>query len=367
MHIKISKASLSEALNNVQAVVGSKGALQVLQNVKVEAKDGEVKFTCSDLDVTLVANAECEILESGATTIPVKPFAAAVGKVVDGTIEISVDGQDCSTITAGASVFKFKGLAAKEFPSIPAPDGATCTIESNAIREMLRKTAFAVSQDDTRRTLQGVLLEFKEGEGIVKAVGTDGRRLAMLDCSLENTKGFTGQYIIPRKAVDMLSKKLPKEGNAELVTAKGQLLVKTPRLIVITKLLDEVYPNYMQVIPKADGSNVTMNRVEFLGALDRISVFTSATDSPCVVLTFGDNNLVLNSGDTEFGSSHDEIPVKYDGDTIDMRFNPQYVRDALMAMDEDEIVMKITAAGAPAVIRKSDSDDYTYVVMPLRV
>ena len=123
----------------------------------------------------------------------------------------------------------------------------------------------------------------------------------------------------------------------------------------------------MQVVPKADGSSVTMNRVEFLGALDRISVFTSATDSPCVVLTFGDNNLVLNSGDTEFGSSHDEIPVKYDGDTIDMRFNPQYVRDALMAMDEDEIVMKITAAGAPAVIRKSDSDDYTYVVMPLRV
>lgn len=367
MHIKISKSSLSEALNNVQAVVGAKGTLQVLQNVKVEAQDGEVKLTCSDLDVTLVANAECEIFEPGATTIPAKLFAAAVGKMVDGTIEISVDGSDCATISAGASVFKFKGIPAKEFPAIPAPDGATCTIESNAIREMLRKTAFAASQDDTRRTLQGVLLDFKKGDGIVKAVGTDGRRLAMLDCNLENTKGFEGQYIVPRKAVDMLSKKLPKEGNAELVTAKGQLLVKTARLIVITKLLDEAYPNYMQVVPKTEGKTVTMNRVEFIGALDRISVFTAATDSPCVVLTFGDNNLVINSGDTEFGSSHDEIPVKYDGETIEMRFNPQYVRDVLNAMDDDEIVMKISSSGTPAVIRKCESEDFTYVVMPLRV
>ena len=366
MHIKISKSSLSEALNNVQAVVGSKNALQVLQNVMVEATDKEVKFTCSDLDVTLVANAECEVLDAGATTIPVKPFASAVGKMVDGTIEITVDESDCSTISGGSSVFKFKGLSAKEFPSIPKPDGATCEIASNSIREMLRKTAFATSQDDTRRTLQGVLLDFQKDKGIVKAVGTDGRRLAMLDCSLENSNGFAGQYILPHKAVDMLAKKLPKEGNAELVTAKGQLLVKTPRLTVITKLLDDMFPNYMQVLPKTEGNEVAMNRIDFLGALDRISVFTSITDSPCVVLTFSHNGLTLNSGDTEAGSAHDEIPVKYDGNEIAIRFNPAYIRDVLTAMDEDEIVMKIAGVG-PSVIRKSESDDYTYVVMPLRV
>lgn len=366
MHIKISKSSLSEALNNVQAVVGSKNPLQVLQNVMVEAHDGGVKFTCSDLDVTLVANAECEVLDKGATTIPVKPFAAAVGKMVDGTIEISVGENDCSTISGGSSVFKFNGLAAKEFPSIPSPDGATCTILSNSIREMLRKTAFAASQDDTRRTLQGVLLDFNKDVGTVRAVGTDGRRLAMLDCNIENTNGFSGQYILPRKAVDMLSKKLPKDGYAELVTAKGQLLVKTARLVVITKLLDDVYPNYIQVLPKTEGSMVTMNRAEFLGALDRIYVFTSATDSPCVALTFSTNGLTLNSGDTDAGSAHDEIPVKYDGEESVIRFNPTYIRDALNAMDEEEIVMKINGSG-PSVIRKSDSDDYTYVVMPLRV
>jgi len=367
MQIKINKSSLSEALNNVQAVVGAKSALQILQNVKIEAKDGEVTLTCSDLDTTLVANVECEVLSNGETTIPVKPFAAAVGKMVEGTIEISVDDKDCSTISSGASVFKFKGLPAKEFPTIPSPDGQNCTIESNSIREMLRKTSFAASQDDTRRTLQGVLLDFKKDKGIVKAVGTDGRRLAMLDCMVDASNCFDGQFILPRKAVDLLGKKLPKEGNAELVTAKGQLLVKTPRLMVTTKLIDEVFPNYMQVVPKEDGSAIVMNRVDLLGALDRISVFTASTDSPSVRLTFAENTLVLNSGDTEFGSSHDEVPVKYDGEKIEMCFNPQYVRDALSAMDEEEIEMKITMATKPAIIKKTDASDYTYVVMPLRV
>jgi len=127
-----------------------------------------------------------------------------------------------------------------------------------------------------------------------------------------------------------------------------------------------MFPNYMQVLPKTEGNEVAMNRIDFLGALDRISVFTSITDSPCVVLTFSHNGLTLNSGDTEAGSAHDEIPVKYDGNEIAIRFNPAYIRDVLTAMDEDEIVMKIAGVG-PSVIRKSESDDYTYVVMPLRV
>ena len=366
MQIKINKSSLSEALNSVQAVVSSKCTLQILQNVKVEARDGEVKFTCSDLDTTLVANADCEVLLEGETTIPVKPFAAAVGKMVDGTIDIRVDDKDCATISAGSSVFKFNGITAKEFPVIPSPDGQSCTLESNLIREMLRKTSFAVSQDDTRRTLQGVLLEFKKDNGRVKAVGTDGRRLSMLDCSVDSSNCFDGQFILPKKAVDLLGKKLPKEGNAELVTAKGQLLVKTPHLMFTTKLLDETYPNYNQVIPPDEGYSIVINRAELIGALDRISVFTSGSDSPSVGLTFEGNNLTLNSGVTEYVSSHDEIPVKYDKEKIEMHFNPYYIRDVLSVMDDEEIMMRVVHAGKPVVIKNTDSNEFLYVVMPLR-
>lgn len=366
MHIKINKSSLAEALNTVQVVAGAKGSLQILQNVKITAKGSKVEFVCTDLDVTLVANADCEVIEEGATTLPAKQFAAAVGKVVEGTLDLDVDKDDKAILSAGSSVFKFKGMAAKEFPTIPMEDGEGCTMEATALREMLRKTSFAASQDETRKTLQGVLFDFGNGGGEVKSVATDGRRLAILNCTGITGK-FIGEYILPRKAVDVLLKKLPKDGNVTLVSAKKQLRIKTERIDFLTKLLDEAYPNYMQVVPKSSNITIPVNRVEFLGALDRISVFTAGEESPCVALTFGENRLVFNSGDTEFGSSRDEIPVKYDGETIELRFNPQYIREVFSAMDEDEVDFFLTNGQSPVIVRKSGSDDYTYVVMPLRV
>ena len=366
MQIKISKASLSEALNNVQVVVAAKAPLAILQNVKMTAKDGKLELTCSDMDVTLTATADCEVIEEGSTTVPAKTIATAVGKVVDGIVEISVDLSDCATLKAGPSTFKFKGISATEFPSIPSDDGVQCSIDCASLREMLRKTAFAASQDDTRRTLQGVLLDFGDGGTEVKAVATDGRRLAILNCDLGEASGFNGQFIVPKKVVDIILKKLPKDGKAVLNTAKSQLRITTPHLDILTKLLDEVFPNYMQVIPKSTKETVTVNRVDLMGALDRSSVLTSS-DSPTVDFTFKANCIELNSSDADIGSSHDEVPIKYDGEEMELRFNPQYIREVLSALDEDEIEFKLTNGASPAIVRKSGADDYTYVVMPLRV
>ena len=367
MHIKISKASLSEALNNVQSVVG-KASIPVLNNVKVSAKDGKVEFTCSDLDITLLARSDCDVIEEGETTIPVKTLSSAVSKVVDCTIDINVNQTtDKATISAGNTVFKFVGLSAKEFPSAPSADGKGATVSSAAIREMLRKTSFAVCQDETRRILQSVMIDFDEEFGNVKAVATDGRRLAVLEGNIEGAKGFKGQYLLPRKAVDILLKKLPKDGDCTIVTSKSQIFFKTDKIDFMMKLVDDVFPNYTQVIPKEDGTCITIDRVALIGAIDRISVFTSLmTEAPCVALSFGDNKCALTSGDTEFGAANDEVSVKYDSENLTMRFNPQYIKDVLNVIDEDEIEFYITQPTKPAVIRKGGSKDYTYVVMPLR-
>ena len=366
MHIKISKSSLSEALNSVQNVV-AKTTLQVLNNVKVEAADGKVEFTCSDLDITLLARAECEVVEPGATTIPVKTLASAVSKVVDCTIDLIVDPTtDKATLSAGNTVFKFVGIAAKEFPSAPTAEGAGATVSSAAIREMLRKTSFAVSQDETRRTLQSVMLDFDEGAGNVKAVATDGRRLALLEGSIEGAKGFKGQYLLPRKAVDILLKRLPKEGDCTIVTSKSQIFFKTEKIDFMMKLVDDIFPNYGQVIPKSTKFSIPMDRVDLIGAIDRISVFALMTDAPCVALAFANNKCMISSGDTEYGDAKDEIPVKYEGEEITMRFNPQYIRDVLNVIDEDEVEIFLSDSSKPAIFRKAGSNDYTYVVMPLR-
>ena len=363
MHIKISK---SEALNTVQVVVASKATLPVLQNVKLTAKGGKVELTCSDLDITLRANADCEVIEEGATTIPAKPFAAAVGKLIEGEVKLEVDQQDKTTLSAGTSVFKFKGLPASEFPEIPSEEGDKCSIDSNILREMLRKVSFATSQDDTRRTLQGLLIDFLPGSE-VKAVATDGRRMALLECEVDTTRDFNGKFILPKKAVDVLLKKLPKEGNAEITSSNGKLLVKTTRIEVLMKLIDDEFPNYMQVMPKQIKFTIPVNRVDLVGALDRVSVLTAGEDAPCIVLTFADNVLTLNSSDTEVGSSRDEVPIKYSDEKIEMRFNPQYIREVLNVIDEDEVDILLNNGSSPAIVRKGGSDDYNYVVMPLRV
>ena len=367
MHIKISKSALSEALNTVASVVASKASLSVLQNVKISVKDGKAIFVCSDLDTTLVANAECEVIESGATTVPIRTFSTAVSKVVDGTLDIKVDEGDVTKLAAGSSKFSFKGVSAKEFPTINCADGQPVTFKAAAIREMLRKTEFAMSEDETRVALNSVLLDFSQGGGNAVAVATDGRRLSMLNCTVEVPEGFKSQFVLPRKAVEVLTKKLPKDGDCNIISSGNQLRFVTSKFEFYTKLLDQKYPNYIQVVPKEENpAKVVVDRVELLGALDRVSVFTM-TDSPVVILSFGENCLGLSSGHTDYGSSSDEIPIKYVGDKFEMRFNPQYLRDALSSLDENEVEISLISETSPIVIRKADAADYTYVCMPLRM
>lgn len=367
MIIKISKAALSEALNNVQTVVGGKSTIAVLQNVKMSAKDGKVEFTCSDLDITLLARAECEVVEDGATTIPVKTFASAVSKLVEGEVKIEVDVQDHAKLSAGSTVFKFNGLSEKEFPTMPDADGNGVILPANAIREMFRKTSFAMSQDETRKSLSSVLLDFTEGGGKVSAVATDGRRLSLLKGDLGDAAAFNKQFVIPRKGVDIILKKMPKDGDCEIVTSGSQIRFKTAKLDFTMKLLEDAYPNYMQVVPKESKVSIPLNRAELIGAIDRISVFTAGSETPCMSLAFGDNKLVLTSNNTEFGEARDEMPIKYEGEKFNLKFNPDYIRDALNVIDEDEVEVFLNANNSPAIIRKAGTDDYTYVCMPLRI
>lgn len=364
MHIKISKASLSEALNNVATVVSSKVALSVLQNVKIEAADGKATLTCSDLDTTLIANTECEVIESGATTIPVRPLLAAVSKAIDGTIELVVDAKDIAKMTAGTSKVNLKGLSASDFPTLTKAAGSAVRISSAAIKEMLRKTSFAMCTDETRVVLNSVFLDFTE-PGSTVAVATDGKRMSMLEGQVDVPSGYNKKFILPKKAVEVLSKKLPKEGDCEIVSYGSQIRFVTPKLEFSSKLLDMEYPAYRKVIPASSKEKIVVDRVDLLGAIDRISIFSESLEMSIMNLSFADNKLVLSSGDTEFGSSIDEVPIKYMGDKIDVKFNPRYIKDALNVLDEDEVEISLTEGG-PVVIRKVGSDDYTYVVMPLR-
>lgn len=364
MKFKIVRSKFLEGLKKVQNIVGSKGSMLIIQNVLVEAKDNELVLTTTDLDISIRTHVSCEIIEEGATTLPVKLLFNAISKSPEGPIEIDVSAADCAFITAGSAEFKLNGMSVVDFPALPEDQNSfEYVIPQMTLREMLRKTAYAASQDDTRKTLKGVLMSFRDGK--LTMVATDGRRLALIEHEVDLPEEAQKDVILPTKVVTELQRSLTGDGDARVTIEKSQISFNLGETRLYSKLLDEIYPNYRQVIPTSCTERVVVDRQLLLSALDRVSVMTmDESNSTC--LTFGSNQLtVASSKSSEAGSARDIVPIKYDGEKIEIVFNPNFVMEPLKAIDEDEVTIELNNGTSPAMIKCSVP--FLYVMMPLRI
>jgi len=363
MKFKITRSKFLEGLKTVQNIVPSKGALQIIQNIMVEAKEGKLYMTTTDLDMSIKSVVDCETANDGATTLPAKLLSNTIAKAPDGVVEVEVDAADRAIIKAGSSTSKISGMSVEDFPSLPSDsDSFEYVLPQVTLREMLRKTAYAASQDDTRKTLKGVLMSFRAGK--LTMVATDGRRLALVEHEVEIPEEAEKDIILPSKVVSELQRSLGTEGDVRITIEKTQIAFKIGSTKVYSKLLDEVYPNYRQVIPASCAEHVTVDRQLLLSALDRASVMTME-ESSSTRLTFDANQLVVSSSAAEVGEVRDIVPIKYDGTKIDIVFNPSFVMDPLKAIDEDEVTIELNNGSSPALIKCSVP--FLYVMMPLRV
>ena len=273
MKFKVIRSKFLDGLKSVQNIVAGKGSLPILQNVMMETSDRFIKLTTTDLDISIKAEVECEILEAGATTLPVKLLFTSMTKAAEGEIEIEVDAQERASIKAGSARFKLQGMPASEFPQLPEEgDAYSYTVPQATIREMLRKTAYAASQDDTRRMLKGVLMSFKDEK--LTMVATDGRRLALVEKELEFPKEAERDIVLPSKAVAELQRSLAAEGEVTIMVKKSQICFNLSGVIIYSKLMDDAYPNYRQVIPNQCDHHIAVDRQLLLDELDRASVMT---------------------------------------------------------------------------------------------
>ena len=363
MKFKIVRSKFLEGLKSVQGIVASKGSLPILQNVMLSTKNGELTMMTTDLDISICASAPCEVIAEGGTTIPVKFLFNAISKVVEGDVEVETDDKDRATICAGNAKFKFAGLPEAEFPKPPQDeDASTYKIQQATFKDMLRKVAYAASQDDTRRTLKGVLMSFKEQK--LTMVATDGRRLALVEQEVEFPAEAERDIILPSKAVAELQRTLNGEGELEMIAQKSQICFKVENLMIYTKFIDEIYPNYRQVIPVDERQEILVDRQLLLDALDRARVM-SMDEAHSTKLIFSNGKLTVTSAASDIGEAKDEVPIKYAGDEIEILFDPTYVMDCLKAIDDDEISINLADGHAPAVIKCSIP--FIYVLMPLRV
>ena len=363
MKFKIVRSKFLEGLKSVQNIVAAKGSLPILQNVLMEAGENRLVMTTTDLDISIRSSVECEIVESGATTLPVKLLFNSISKAAEGEIVVEVDDKERATITAGSAKFKLAGLPEADFPRLPKDEEAYAyEIPQATLREMFRKVSYAASQDDTRRTLKGVLMSFKDSK--LTMVATDGRRLALVENEIEFPKDVEKDIVLPSKAVQELQRSLNGEEIASVMIQKTQVSFKLGNITVYSKLMDDVYANYRQVMPKETVVKITIDRQLLLDALDRASVMTM-DEAHSTKLIFSEGKLTVTSAASDIGEAKDEVAIKYAGEPIEIIFNPSYVMDPLKAIDDDEITINLNNGHSPAVIKCSIP--FLYVLMPLRI
>ncbi len=365
MKFVVAKQDLADVIAQLQNVVAARPALPLLANFLLEAAKDELIFTATDLTVGMRCFVPAKVLKSGATTLPAKRFFQLIREISAPQIEMTLQTGEIAEIRAGHSHFRLHGLSRSEFPQLPGFAGATqIKIAQGQLRELFFKTAFAVSREETRFALTGILLQLAEGS--ITAVGTDGRRLARAELFqvLENNK-TSGRYVIPLKAIDEMSRILrDSDEEAILSLMSERVSLETGDVTLVSKLLAGEYPDYQRVIPQKSEMQITLHREELIALLRQVALFTSE-NAQSVRFSFSDGELTLSANNPEIGEGKAGMPVDYQGPRFDIAFNPHFFIDILRHSVDETITLLLNDRYNPGAVR--DSSNALFVLMPMRI
>ncbi len=363
MKFSVSKEKLLAGLQTVQNVVSTRTTLPILSNVLLHAADGQLRLTTTDLDVGVSGVIDAQIEKPGATTLPARRLANIVRELPAAEVQIEIDAKNVASIRCGQSFFKILGLPEEEFPPLPKFEGAkTFTIHQKALRDALKKTSYAISTDETRYVLNGILFSFKENK--LTMVATDGRRLALVDLEVEFPRSQEVEIIVPTKCVTELGRLLGDEGDVKMSVGENQIAFEIGGSLLVSKLIEGNYPNYRQVIPGEAKERITLERETFLNAVHRVSLLSSEKNNS-VKLVFTKNNIEIAANTPDIGEANESLAVAYKGREFSIAFNPEFLQAPLRALPNDEIFLDLIDEMSPGVIKIQTP--FLYVLMPMRI
>jgi DNA polymerase-3 subunit beta len=363
MKFTVSKEALLDGLQKVQNVVSTRTTLPILSNVLLEAADGRIRLTTTDLDVGITSSIEAKVERDGATTLPAKKLVNIIRELPASEVEISVDNKNTASISCGPSFFKIIGLGQDDFPPLPDFEGASeFRMPQSLLRDGLKKTAFAISTDETRYVLNGIYTSFREGK--LTLVATDGRRLAMVEHDLDFPASQETDIIVPTKAVHELQRLLGSEGEVLVRLGEGQVAFSIGEHLLISKLIEGNYPNYRQVIPGEANERIELPREAMLETVRRVSLLSS-DKSQSVKLVFSENLVEVSANTPDVGEAKESLEVPYTGEPMQIAFNPDFMKDPLHHLVEETVYLDLIDEMSPGVIRIEGT--FLYVIMPMRV
>ncbi|MDQ3262171.1 MAG: DNA polymerase III subunit beta [Myxococcota bacterium] len=368
MEFRIAADELKKALYRAQGIVERKTTMPILANVLVNATKSGVTVTAFDLDIGIVSEHPAEVIKPGAVTLSAKYVFDIVQNLPEAQVTIRKLQNNYAEIVSGPSHFKIVGMAPEEYPKLPKEENAPLVkVNGGVLLEMIKKTAFAISTDETRYILNGVFFEPREGNK-VRMVATDGHRLALVERELEGDFKLKGGVIIPRKGLFELKRLLDEAPDAEchLGFAENSALFKKPGLTMVMRLIDGQFPEYQRVIPKEGERQISVPKLRFAEGLKRIALL-SADKSNAVKVTLSDNQLRITSQNPDLGEAKDDVDVAYRGGAVTIGFNARYLLDVLGVLEGDEVIFELGDEHSPGVLHGVGDRSYTAVVMPMRV
>jgi len=375
MELKITAQELAQALGRSQGIVEKKSTMPILSHVLIEArKAGQVVVSATDLDLAVSSEHACEVVKDGALAVSARHLYEIVRTLPEQGVTLKRAQNNYLEVKSGPAEFRMVGLPAEDFPALPRFDKVPfADVEPALLLEMIERTFFAVSTDETRYNLNGVF--FEPGAGSLRLVATDGHRLSLAERALEASFGLKRGVILPKKGLAELKKLLSEAAEAgeekpesKLGFLENNAIFRRPGVVLSMRLIEGLFPDYKQVIPKAGEKVVRLGRARFADTLRRVSLLSS-DKAHAVKLELSKGLLRVLSQNPDLGEAKEEVPVEYQGDGLKIGFNARYLTEVLAVLKSADVLMEMADDLSPGVLRGADEADqgFTAVVMPMRI
>jgi DNA polymerase III subunit beta len=372
MKVTVEQSALLRALSRATRVVERRNTIPIIGNVLVRADQGKLSLKATDLDMEIQESIPADVSQAGVTTVPAHVFHDIVRKLSDGAqVSLEATGDSSQlTLRSGRSRFTLQALPEDDFPDLNAGEmAASFEIGSAHLRKLIEKTQFAISTEETRYYLNGIYLHAIDHDGtmMLRAVATDGHRLARSEAPAPDGASAMPGIIIPRKTVAEISKLMAEGGEtAKVEISSAKIRLSTGAVTLTSKLIDGTFPDYQRVIPAGNDKNLTIECAEFSRAVDRVSTISSERGK-AVKLSVGEGKLTLSVNNPDAGNATEEIEVDYSASPIDIGFNARYLLDIASQLEGDTALFKLADAGSPTLIQDREGAATLYVLMPMRV
>jgi DNA polymerase-3 subunit beta len=370
MQLTIERASLLRSLGHVQSVVERRNTIPILNNVLMEAGDGVIKLTATDMELAISETVEAEVGGKGAITAPAHTLYDIVRKLPDGSQVALETGDDQLVLHSGRSNFQLAALPPADFPALGDEElPHHFVLTASAARALIDQTRFAISTEETRYYLNGIYLHATDRDGIpvLRAVATDGHRLARFDAPLPDGAGDIPGVIVPRKMVNEWRKLIDEtDCDIDIGLSDAKIALAFDDTMLTSKLIDGTFPDYQRVVPEGNEKILEVDCRSFADAVDRVSTI-STEKSRAVKLALGAGSMTLSATSIDQGRADEEIEVDYDADAMEIGFNSRYLLDIAERIQGEKASFRLGDGASAAIVSDVDDANALYVIMPMRV